>query len=332
MDWYPWGEEALKAAAAADKPIFLSIGYASCHWCHVMGHESFEDPETARLMNRLFINVKVDREERPDLDSIYMSAVQALTGRGGWPMSVWLTPRGEPFYAGTYFPPEIKHGQPSFSEVCLAIDNAWQEGRDQINDQATRLTTAIDQRGLPISGSSQVDLSSIDSGVEKLAESWDQEFGGFGQAPKFPQFMALSTLSRYSVIRDSEKARAIVSNCLDAMATGGIYDQIGGGFARYSVDRFWLVPHFEKMLYDQALAIQAYGDGYAISGNPFYAQVVTQTIEYCLGNLRFSQGGFASARDADSEGGEGTFYTWDKTEFLEVCGPQGLALAEFFWG
>jgi hypothetical protein len=313
VDWYPWGDEALERARAEDKPILLSIGYAACHWCHVMAHESFEDEETAALMNERFVNVKVDREERPDLDSIYMDAVVAMTGHGGWPMTVFLTPRGEPFLGGTYFPPEPRHGMPAFRQVLEAISDAYRERREDVSRQAVALVDAL-QQSVAISASSEPltdDL--LVEAVRGLRGQFDPEWGGFGGAPKFPAASTLEFLLRMDLRGDSG-ALEMATRTLDGMAAGGMYDLLGGGFHRYSVDAQWLVPHFEKMLYDNALLVPAYLHGWLVTGEERYRRVAEETLDYMLRELRLPEGGFASAQDADTDGVEGLTFTWTAEE------------------
>jgi uncharacterized protein YyaL (SSP411 family) len=331
VDWYPWGEEAFDLAAADDKPVLLSIGYSSCHWCHVMAHESFEDPEIARVMNDRFVNVKVDREERPDVDAIYMDAVQALTGRGGWPMTVFLLPDGRPFYAGTYFPKTDQQGMPGFVRVMDAIEEVWRERRGDVEEQADQLYNAItgntlrDQLAALDSAASPGD-EVLEVAEDGLSARFDAALGGFGGAPKFPPAMAIDFLLRRYVRHQRPETLTMVTTTLDAMAAGGIYDHVGGGFARYSTDAYWLVPHFEKMLYDQALLVGAYlhahlaTGSHAVPGEARYRRVVEETIAYVLRDLRHEAGGFYSAEDADSEGVEGKFYLWSLDEITEVCG------------
>jgi uncharacterized protein YyaL (SSP411 family) len=330
VDWLPWGEEAFALARDRDRPIFLSVGYSSCHWCHVMAHESFEDGETAALINQLFVNVKVDREERPDVDAIYMQSVQALTGRGGWPMSVWCTPDGRPFYAGTYFPNDDRHGMPSFRRVCEAVADAWRERRAEILEQGEQLTAAIGEEVFREQARQPVTGDLLTSAYASIAAQFEPQFGGFGRAPKFPQAMTLTFLCRAYVRNRADETRTMITTTLDRMAAGGIHDQLGGGFARYSTDDFWLVPHFEKMLYDNALLTRAYTQGYLVTGDARYQAVVEDTVGYVLRDLRHDEGGFSSAEDADSEGVEGKFYCWSLDEIREVCGDATDAVVRFF--
>jgi len=331
VDWYPWGDEAFAAARERDVPILLSVGYSACHWCHVMAHESFEDADVAAVMNRLFVNVKVDREERPDVDGIYMQAVQAMTGRGGWPMTVFLDHDGRPFYGGTYYPKVDQHGMPGFTRVMEALDDAWRNRRDELHDVAGRLTTAIEQSGAPGTGAGdEPDPEIVTRAHDNVLRQLDHRFGGFGRAPKFPQAMTLDFLLRRLVNADSDETRAAVTLTLDAMAGGGMYDQLGGGFHRYSVDDYWLVPHFEKMLYDQALLVSTYLHGFQVTGEDRYRRIVEETITYVLRDLRHADGGFFSAEDADSEGIEGKFYVWSLDEVEEICGADAAEVVRYF--
>src|ERR687897_2856916 len=315
VDWYPWGEEALKRARAEDKPILLSIGYAACHWCHVMEHESFEDAETARLMNERFVNVKVDREERPDVDAVYMDAVVALSGRGGWPMTVFLTPEGEPFFGGTYYPPEPRHGLPSFRQLLVAISDAYRERRDDVTRQARALVDAVREQNEQRPSSEPLTEAVLAAAVRALHSQFDPEWGGFGSAPKFPPASALEFLLRRGELE-------LVTKTLDGMALGGMYDLVGGGFHRYSVDERWLVPHFEKMLYDNALLAAAYLHAWALTGETRFRRVVEETLDYLVREMRLPDGGFASAQDADTDGVEGLTYTWTPEEIGEVLGEE----------
>ena len=330
VDWYPWGDEAAEAARMSDRPIFLSVGYSACHWCHVMAHESFEDSEVAAVMNRLFVNVKVDREERPDVDSVYMQAVQALTGSGGWPMSVWLAPDGRPFYAGTYFPPTDRHGMPSFTKVLEAVADAWDNRRDEVLDAAGQISEALARHIVAAPGGEHASADLLDAAVAGLATIVDLRFGGFGRAPKFPPAMVLSFLCGRAATAPAFQTLEMITVTLDAMAAGGLYDQVGGGFARYSTDEFWLVPHFEKMLYDNASLLRAYTKGWLLTGEPRYARIVEETIAYLLRDLRRTGGGFASAEDADSEGEEGRFYVWSLAEIEEVCGADAAEVVRYY--
>jgi len=330
VDWYPWGDEAFASARTEGKPIFLSVGYSSCHWCHVMAHESFEDPVTAETMNRLFVNVKVDREERPDVDAVYMQAVQALTGRGGWPMSVWLTPDGRPFYAGTYFPDQDRHGMPGFAKVCEVVAQAWNEQRDDVEDQASRLTQAIDPHLLRSASPAGLDEHTLAAAVANIAGEFDHAWGGFGRAPKFPQAMTIDLLCRELVHTDTADIREMITTSLDAMAAGGIHDHLGGGFARYSTDQTWLVPHFEKMLYDNALLTRAYAHGYLVTGEDRYRAVVEDIVGYVLRDLTDPAGGFYAAEDADSEGVEGKFYLWSPAEIRDICGNDADEVIRYY--
>ncbi|MEY2590991.1 MAG: uncharacterized protein QOJ67_2975 [Acidimicrobiaceae bacterium] len=336
VDWYPWADEAFARARAEDRPVLLSIGYSACHWCHVMAHESFEDADTAAVMNELFVNVKVDREERPDVDAIYMDATQAMTGHGGWPMTVFMTPDGRPFYCGTYFPNQRRHGMPAFLDICRAVDDAWRNRRDDLLEQASNLTEAMGRESLidieagANGGDGLPGTELLTAAHRQLREIHDDRWGGFGGPPKFPQTMSLELLLRAHQHNGSEGTLAVVRTSLDAMASGGIFDHLGGGFARYSVDGQWLVPHFEKMLYDQALLARVYLHAWQVTGAPGYRQVVEETIGYVLRDLRHPLGGFFSAEDADSEGEEGRFYVWNPAQVREVLGDDAEAAMEWY--
>ncbi|MHB8464736.1 MAG: thioredoxin domain-containing protein [Acidimicrobiales bacterium] len=319
VDWYPWGAEAFERAEREDKPVLLSVGYSACHWCHVMAHESFEDAAVAKVMNDSFISIKVDREERPDVDSIYMEATQAMTGSGGWPMTVFMAPDKRPFFAGTYFPKRSSHGRPGFVDLLTAVHEAWIDKRADLLAQADELTEAIRSRSAVEAGE-DVGAEVIEVAVEALTQGHDAEWGGFGRAPKFPMTGNLELLMRRG-------AMEIVTTTLDAMASGGIYDHLGGGFHRYSVDAFWMVPHFEKMLYDNALIPRAYLHAWQITGATRYRQVVEETIGYVLRDLRSPDGALYSAEDADSEGEEGRFYVWRPEEVEEVLGDADAVMA-----
>ena len=320
VDWYPWGEEALERARSEDKPILLSIGYSACHWCHVMERESFENETIAGLMNDNFVSIKVDREERPDLDSIYMQAVVAQTGRGGWPMTVFLTPDGKPFYGGTYFPPEDRQGMPGFPRLLTSIAEAYSTNRGEIDRVTKQLTTQMSQSNQVSQGTSILTVDILHKAYSSLATNFDYQNGGFGNAPKFPQPMTPEFLLRYYHHGYNPRALELVELTLEKMAYGGIYDQIGGGFHRYSTDAYWLVPHFEKMLYDNALLARLYLHTYLITGRALYRRVVEETLDYVLREMTDSSGGFYSAQDADSEGVEGKFFVWSPDEINSVMG------------
>ncbi|HYI67769.1 MAG TPA: thioredoxin domain-containing protein [Candidatus Limnocylindrales bacterium] len=324
VDWYPWGPEALGKARAQDRPIFLSIGYSACHWCHVMERESFENPEVAALMNEHFVSIKVDREERPDLDDVYMAAVQAMTGSGGWPMSVFLTPDLRPFFGGTYFPPEDRHGMAGFPRVLISVADAYRSRRAEVLEQAGLLAGHLQAQLAVPSGDRDPERAQLDAAAARIGASFDPVLGGFGGAPKFPPAMTLEFLLRSWRRSGDPAVLAMVTRTLDAMADGGINDQLGGGFARYSTDAHWLVPHFEKMLYDNALLAHAYLEGYRATGAERYATVARATLDFMLAELRTADGGLASALDADSEGVEGRFYVWSHDELMAVLVDAGL--------
>ena len=330
VDWWPWGPTAFDEARARDVPVLVSIGYSACHWCHVMAHESFEDPDVADIVNRLFVAVKVDREERPDVDAVYMDAVQAMQGHGGWPMTVFCLPDGRPFFAGTYFPPVTRGNHLGFAELCERIGELWVTRRSDLEQQAAAITEAIASGATLPDPSGDRRAQRLDEAALALLERCDRIDGGFGGAPKFPQTFAIDVLLRQHLRTGERDPLDAALGSLDAMAAGGIFDHLGGGFARYSTDRKWLVPHFEKMLYDQALLARVYLHAWQITHEDRYAQVVRETIEYVLRDLRDPAGGFHSAEDADSEGVEGRFYVWSLDEVVEVCGADAPAVVDWF--
>jgi uncharacterized protein YyaL (SSP411 family) len=324
VDWYPWGDEAFARARAEDKPVLVSIGYAACHWCHVMERESFEDADVAAVMNERLVCIKVDREERPDVDAIYMDAVQAMTGQGGWPLNAFLTPEGAPFYAGTYFPPAPRHGLPAWRQVVEAIGDAWRDQRGEIHAAAERIVPRLQGAAALEAPDAELRAESLDEAVAVLRRGFDAEHGGWGGAPKFP---AASTIEL--LLARGEREMALQT--LRRMASGGIYDQVGGGFARYSVDARWIVPHFEKMLYDNALLARAYLHAYQLSGEPLFRRVSEETLDWAMRELRQDEGGFASSLDADSEGVEGRFYVWTPAQVREALGDElGATAIEHF--
>ncbi len=327
VDWWPWGPEAFAETERLDRPVLLSVGYAACHWCHVMAHESFEDPRVAALMNEHFVCIKVDREERPDVDAVYMEAVQAMTGQGGWPMTAFLTPAGEPFYCGTYFPPAPRHGMPSFPQVLLSVAQTWRERRADVLSAGARIVEELGARGGFPPGEAPPTDDDLAQAVRLLARDHDARHGGFGGAPKFPPSMVLEFLLRRAARTGDGEALRLAETTLEAMARGGLYDQLAGGFARYSVDAGWVVPHFEKMLYDNALLLRVYLHWWRLTGSPLARRIVEQTVSWLLAEMRTPQGGFASALDADSEGAEGRFYVWTPALLGAVLGEDDGAWA-----
>ncbi|SFI18872.1 thioredoxin domain-containing protein [Planctomicrobium piriforme] len=321
VDWHPWGDEAFAKAAAENKPIFLSVGYSACHWCHVMERESFENEGIAAYLNEHYVSIKVDREERPDVDQIYMSAVQLITRRGGWPMSVFLTPEKKPFYGGTYWPPTSRMGMPGFRDILVKLHDYWVNKRDEVENSADQLVGAIDDLAAPEFVSAELNPETIQQATAALVQSADRVHGGFGGAPKFPHAMDIRVLLRGWKRFGDDNALQTALLTLSKMAHGGIYDHLGGGFHRYSTDAFWLVPHFEKMLYDNALLVPAYLEAFQISRDAGYATVVRETLDYVLREMTAPEGGFYSTQDADSEGVEGKFFVWTEKEILEVLGP-----------
>jgi len=321
VHWREWGQDAFADARRRDVPILLSVGYAACHWCHVMAHESFENEATAAFMNQHFVNVKVDREERPDVDAVYMAATTAMTGQGGWPMTVVLNPDGEPFFAGTYFPDQPRHGQLAFRQILEELSSAWNERRDEVLSVAANIVEHL-RRPASLAGDGSIDEAVLEAAVETLAGEFDQSAAGFGTAPKFPPSMVLEFLLRHSARTGSAMAAQMVDATCRAMARGGIYDQLAGGFARYSVDRAWVVPHFEKMLYDNAQLLGLYTRWWRQTGDPLGSRIARETADFLLAELRTAEGGFASALDADTEGVEGKFYSWTPDQVVEAVGPE----------
>ncbi|MGH3600878.1 MAG: thioredoxin domain-containing protein, partial [Pseudonocardiaceae bacterium] len=319
VDWWPWCEQAFTEAVQRNVPVLLSIGYAACHWCHVMAHESFENADIAAVMNAKFVNIKVDREERPDVDAIYMEATQAMTGHGGWPMTCFLTPAGDPFHCGTYYPPTPRHGMPGFPEMLIAVSQAWTDRGDQVREAAKNIVGKLAERAVPLAESA-VDDRVLAAAVEKLAAEFDDTHSGFGGAPKFPPAMLLEFLLRQHERTGSEPALTMAERTCEAMARGGMYDQLAGGFARYCVDAAWVVPHFEKMLYDNALLLRVYTHLARLTGSLSARRVAEQTATFLIDGLGTPQGGFASSLDADTGGQEGATYVWTPEQLVEVLG------------
>ncbi|MFG3154126.1 thioredoxin domain-containing protein [Streptomyces sp. NPDC048219] len=337
VDWWPWSDEAFEEARRRDVPVLLSVGYSSCHWCHVMAHESFEDGPTAEFLNSHFVSVKVDREERPDVDAVYMEAVQAATGHGGWPMTVFLTPEAEPFYFGTYYPPEPRHGMPSFRQVLQGVQQAWTERRGEVTDVAGKIVRDLAGREISYGDAQAPGDAELGQALLGLTREYDAQRGGFGGAPKFPPSMAIEFLLRHHARTGAEGALQMARDTCERMARGGIYDQLGGGFARYSVDRDWVVPHFEKMLYDNALLCRVYAHLWRATGSALARRVALETADFMVRELRTAEGGFASALDADSDDGtgrhvEGAYYVWTPGQLTEVLGADDAALAAQYFG
>ncbi|MGW4086710.1 thioredoxin domain-containing protein [Streptomyces sp. NPDC004822] len=337
VDWWPWSEEAFEEARRSGRPVLLSVGYSSCHWCHVMAHESFEDEATAEFLNTHFVSVKVDREERPDVDAVYMEAVQAATGQGGWPMTVFLTPEAEPFYFGTYFPPEPRHGMPSFRQVLEGVRAAWTDRRDEVAEVAGKIVRDLAGREISYGGTEAPGEQELAQALLGLTREYDPQRGGFGGAPKFPPSMVIEFLLRHHARTGAEGALQMAADTCERMARGGIYDQLGGGFARYSVDRDWVTPHFEKMLYDNALLCRVYAHLWRATGSDLARRVALETADFMVRELRTEQGGFASALDADSDDGsgrhvEGAYYVWTPEQLREALGDEDAEMAARYFG
>ncbi|MDZ4247322.1 MAG: thioredoxin domain-containing protein, partial [Dehalococcoidia bacterium] len=332
VDWYPWGKEAFDRAARENKPVLLSIGYSTCHWCHVMERESFENEDTARLMNKEFVSIKVDREERPDLDHLYMEAAQAMTGRGGWPLTVFLTPEGVPFFAGTYFPPQDTMGMPGFPKVLITVAGSYHNQHARISEASESIVSYLNQAAGKQESPESLEADLLKQAYLQLSESFDREHGGFGKEPKFPQPMVMEFLLRYFIRSQEPQALEMVEKTLLEIARGGIHDQIGGGFHRYSTDARWLVPHFEKMLYDNALLSRIFLHAFQVTGKAIYSQVARKTLEYVLREMTGAEGGFFSAQDADSEGEEGKYYVWTDRQIDRVLGSKEGEIIRKYYG
>ncbi len=330
VDWYPWGEEAFQRARDEDKPVLVSIGYSACHWCHVMEHESFEDPAVAGVQNEHFINIKVDMEERPDVDQIYMNFVQLTTGRGGWPMNVFLTPDKRPFFGGTYFPPQPRYGMPSWQQILISIAEAYKNKRDELETSANNIVGELRRMSVVEAATGTLSVDILDAAQASFVRTFDTVNGGFGGAPKFPAAMSLEFLLRYHHRTGDDMALSIVTHSLDKMANGGIYDQLGGGFHRYAVDAIWLVPHFEKMLYDNAQLARVYLHAYQVTGHEFYKRITIETLEYIRREMLDASGGFYSTQDADSEGEEGKFFVWAAEEIGEILGDDAVEFCTYY--
>src|SRR5215468_7372301 len=331
VDWYPWGDEAFQKAQSENKPVLLSIGYSACHWCHVMEHESFENEKIAALMNDLFVSIKVDREERPDLDEIYMNAVQMLTGRGGWPMTVFLTSEGKPFYGGTYFPPEDRQGMPGFPRILLGVAQAYREKPQDVEKSVEQILSALKRMSESHDSKAAFSPDAIAESAEQISRAYDSDQGGLGHAPKFPHAGVYELFLRHYHQSKNLRFLEMGTHTLTKMAQGGIYDHLGGGFHRYSVDERWLVPHFEKMLYDNAQLLPLYVSAYQLTGDEFFGRIARETLDYVIREMRSPEGGFYSTQDADSEGEEGKFFLWDAAEVRRIVGDDNAEIVCRYW-